>query len=403
MPINFHDTTDAIHVVNLDITKSLDHLPAAIYSFQVTHSPTGTSYRMEKRGLRFNLPETRYGDHPAIVSQVVQTYDKVNPAFGVLAYGSKGAGKSLLCEDICNHLIQQGLPVLLIENMTDREDLRFAIAAVGPCVLYFDEFGKVYSTREGRESLLTLFSDPSITGVVYLATGNEQSEFSNYILNRPGRFRFAVDMTKLATEAASEYLTAHHVEPYKFMWLANISNILTYDILRCMVPALRNSTTYAEFNNAVRFLNIPKMNPLRVAIFAITYEGRRVERVIQAIFTSDAIEITAEVKDPETEETRLVNGRFPFVSANGFWSIEDRVWQYDQGLEVSFDLIRNGSAQSEALLDNAPIVRHIAPWGNDPQNIPNQPILPTFQQGDLRSRLKGENSPFTTYRFDYDL
>ena len=207
----FRDASKSIQIGQIPDQETVDHVPAAIYTFVVTFSPSGVSYSLEYRGAKLPVPDQRYGDHEEKVRTLVNDYDRVNPPFGAIACGLKGAGKSILFNDASNRLVASGTPVIQIESNIAVEHLRFLIKVIGPCVLYFDEFGKIYGKREERESLLTFFSDASLTGCVWFLCGNSEVEFSDFILNLPGRFRYRFNMKSLPRSALTDFFKQYHI------------------------------------------------------------------------------------------------------------------------------------------------------------------------------------------------
>lgn len=133
-----------------DASNLIDHVPALVYRAHL--GPRGII--MGKDRARFSLPPYRFGKHKDYIAQIKSSYDLLGNNNGILLYGDKGAGKSLLAEEVGNWMITKGLPVIMVSEPMDASELSIIIKAVGPCMVYFDEFGKVYHDVVTREQLL---------------------------------------------------------------------------------------------------------------------------------------------------------------------------------------------------------------------------------------------------------
>lgn len=171
-----------------DNSNIIDHIPAMVYRAALTEH----GIVLIKDRKNFKLPQLRFGKHKDHVKQITSTYDRDGNNNGIMAIGEKGTGKSMLAEEIGNWLINQDVPVVLVDQFMSAQKLSLVIRAIGPCMVYFDEFGKVYDDDDKRGALLPLFSDTSFSGVMFVATGNTSDEFSDYLYNRPQRFRYCI-------------------------------------------------------------------------------------------------------------------------------------------------------------------------------------------------------------------
>lgn len=192
MHITINNYDGHILLNHVDQSNLIDHVPAMVY--RATISPHGIVLIKDRK--IFDLPSIRYGKHKKYFQQITSSYDRNSSSTGVMLMGEKGSGKSLLAEEIGNWMIRQDIPVISIGYPIAAEELMIIIRAVGPCMVYFDEFGKIYSEGDNtncrKEMLLPLFSDTSLTGVIFVITGNDQREFSSYLVSRPQRFRFLI-------------------------------------------------------------------------------------------------------------------------------------------------------------------------------------------------------------------
>lgn len=243
----------------IDQSNLVDHVPAMVY--KATIAPQGIILIKDRKS--FDLPQLRFGKHNRYFKQITGGYDRTSKSTGVLLSGEKGSGKSLLAEELGNWMIRQDIPVIMISHPMGAEELSLIIRAVGPCMVYFDEFGKVYNEQKDRERLLTLFSDTSFTGVMFVITGNTQEEFSDYLYNRPQRFRYAIDYGRVIDrETVTDVLTTMKVNPifhellYVYTQNGGCRNI---DSLMCVVRETAAATSIEDLHDRCEILNVSKL------------------------------------------------------------------------------------------------------------------------------------------------
>lgn len=304
--------------------KKSDHLPNGIYKLTYSETPKGEIFKFEKRGNAFEVPETRYGDHNQKVSLIVNDYDRLNAPYGAIAVGLKGSGKTMLFNDVCNKLGGVGVPTLLIEDKIDARVLRRVIAMVGPCVVYLDEFGKIYDDVLSREAMLGLFGDPLIKGVLFLVTGNNMyHEFSEFILDRPQRFRYRFDMMEVDREALFDYFDKNHIERRKLAWLIGIRKLLSFDVLNALRPALRTCKTVQEFIGATKYLNVPVVPIGYLQVVAVFHKDSQLKPSEYAFKIVDAkLRMTVNVQSEE--ETTTDSYEKEIIASTGLWTISHR-------------------------------------------------------------------------------
>lgn len=254
--INNYDNILTISVT--DQSNTIDHVPAMVYKAVVRDKII-----LIKDRPTFNLPQLRFGRHKRYFNQITSGYSKDGNSTGVLLYGQKGTGKSLMAEELGNWMIKQDLPVVMIDTPMTAAEIRIVIQAVGPCMIYIDEFGKVYHDINDRQRMLTLFSDSSFQGTMFVITGNEGEEFSEYLFHRPQRFRYAipysggVDKETLAdilkTMSIPESLHAGFYE-----YINTQVHHLNFDSLMCAVRESAGLVCADELADRLEILNVPE-------------------------------------------------------------------------------------------------------------------------------------------------
>lgn len=241
-----------------DESNLIDHVPAMVYKASIGRP----GIIMVKDRPNFVLPQLRFGKHNARFKQITASYDRSGKSNGVLLHGMKGSGKSLMAEELGNWFITQDLPVIMITEPMGAEELSIIIKAVGPCMVLFDEFGKTYSEKVERERLLPVFSDTSFVGVMFVVTGNEAEEFSEYLVNRPQRFRFnigfgsAIDLDTLHDILAKMQVSEHLHKAFE-AYVKREARGLNFDALLCVIRESAGCKDAIEVADLCEILNVP--------------------------------------------------------------------------------------------------------------------------------------------------
>jgi hypothetical protein len=241
-----------------DESNLIDHVPAMVYKASIGRP----GIIMVKDRPTFTLPQLRFGKHNSRVKQITASYDRFGKSNGVLLHGMKGSGKSLLAEELGNWMIAQDLPVIMVTEAMGAEELSIIIKAIGPCMVYFDEFGKTYSEKVERERLLPLFSDTSFLGVMFVITGNEAEEFSDYLVNRPQRFRYnigfgtMIDLETLHDIMAKMQVSEHLHKAFE-AYVKRESGKLNFDSLLCVIRESAGCKDAIEVADMCEILNVP--------------------------------------------------------------------------------------------------------------------------------------------------
>lgn len=254
--INNYDNHMVIRVN--DESNLIDHVPAMVYKASIGRP----GIIMVKDRPNFTLPQLRFGKHNSRVKQITASYDRCGKSNGVLLHGLKGSGKSLLAEELGNWMIAQDLPVIMVTEPMGAEELGIIIKAIGPCMVYFDEFGKTYNEKVERERLLPLFSDTSFMGVMFVITGNEAEEFSDYLVNRPQRFRYNIgfgSMIDLETlhDIMAKMQVSEHLHKAFEAYVKQESGKLNFDSLLCVIRESAGCKDAIEVADMCEILNVP--------------------------------------------------------------------------------------------------------------------------------------------------
>lgn len=257
------------HVSDANVT---DHVPPHVY--RLREHPMSSDLFLVPDRLKFDLPPKFYGKHNTHKQEILTAYNKQEGSVGVILDGIKGAGKSVLAEDLCNTALEKYLPVLFIDRPFAPSVLQRVVAQVGPCVVYFDEFGKIYSSSQRRD-LLTFFSDSSFKKVLFIVTSNSKKELDKYMLDRPGRFLFRINYKRLDPLAIIEMIDDFNLDSDmgQMMNAYVHHNAVTFDMLRFLMPIAAECGNYLEFNRRIEILNCPSPVYPHLTPSKVLYKG----------------------------------------------------------------------------------------------------------------------------------
>lgn len=298
------------HVSDANVT---DHVPAHVYRLR-EHPMSSDLYLVPDR-LKFDVPAKFYGRHNTHKQEILNAYNKHEGSVGVLLRGIKGAGKSALAEDLCNTALEKYLPVLFVDRPFSPAVLQRVTTQMGPCVVYFDEFGKVYGAKERRD-LLTYFSDSSFKKVMFIVTSNSKKELDKYMIDRPGRFLFRIDFKALDPLAIIEMIDDHGLKgEMAQMMNAYVNNhTVTFDMLRFLMPIAVEAGNYLEFNRRIEILNCPPPVYPHLTPSKVIFQGEPFYGYVK-LGVSPGMKFTIELKT-ETDPEPLYKGEFDMNTRN---------------------------------------------------------------------------------------
>lgn len=225
--VKFYNSGNTVRVFDYDDEQVTSDITSAVYT--VEQDLMGFYLRFVSN--RFEVPSKIYGSAPSRVSKVMRSYDDRNKSTGILLTGDKGSGKTMLSSLISNQMLERGFPVILVERPFVGTQFIEFLNNIGECVLFFDEFGKIFSTTRGKSSdglefgngrdtnpannpqdgLLSVFDGAHSIKRLILLTENSASDINSYMLNRPGRMYYHFKYKKLEEDLVKEYCQANNV------------------------------------------------------------------------------------------------------------------------------------------------------------------------------------------------
>lgn len=252
------------NVFNLygDNLKVHDKLPAQCYTVRFSKD---SGFYLEKHSDIEIKEDKIYGVHVQKVDKVLRSYKNFNRNLGVILSGDKGIGKSLFAKMLSIKAIQNGLPLIIVEQYIPGIASYIESIEQEVCVL-FDEFDKTFGNtcksddeEETMEqaSLLSLFDGMAQGKKLFVITCNNLNNISDYLVNRPGRFHYHFRFEYPTAQEITQYLQDKVNKEYwgeidKVVAFAGKTRI-NYDCLRAITFEL-NSGEF--FENAIQDLNI---------------------------------------------------------------------------------------------------------------------------------------------------
>lgn len=227
-----------------DITSTYDKLPVGVYILKYSDK---MGYFLSKTQ-DFVLPSKIYGS-TRIVDKVINTFNtRPNKNLGVLFEGIKGSSKTLLSKLICTKI---NLPVILIQETF--EDLESEVISflsnpqLGDCVVFFDEFEKIFPSR-CQTPILTLLDGTVNTHHLYLFTSNSK-DYRDEFLNRPSRIYYRLVFDKIDDSVKEEVIEDLLVNKSQKAELTEVLDrflILNFDILMSIIEEMNRYNCSAK-------------------------------------------------------------------------------------------------------------------------------------------------------------
>lgn len=211
-----------------DVTDAHDKLPVGVYILKYDQREGFYLVRKED----FKLPKKIYGDQSIVDRWVKSLKNNTSKNLGILLTGLKGSGKTITAQKFC---IDVQLPVILIsEDFNGPEFLDFmSNVKLGKCVVFIDEYEKIYNKDENQFDLLSLMDGTFETQLIFLLTVNSY-KINDYLVNRLGRIKYVKQYSDLEMETVNEVIDDMLIDKtlvnsiYEFFEKVNIR---TFDIL----------------------------------------------------------------------------------------------------------------------------------------------------------------------------
>ena len=245
----FVDTGSVVYQTPSDI-PTITTIPPGTYTlgFDPENVPGGFFL---KRINNFTLPAKIYGNNNKYSDIILNNFLKetTRPTTAALA-GLKGSGKSLCSKEICIKALERDIPTIVIGQDYAGPGLNTWLQNINqPCIVFIDEFEKVYSEQKKRDQLLTLLDGAYNSHKLFLLTMNAplNNEKFPYFFNRPGRVYYNIAFGPITQDVIREYCEDHLVDKTKLNEILTFTNRFsefTIDILTILVKELNTNSTF---------------------------------------------------------------------------------------------------------------------------------------------------------------
>lgn len=229
-----------------------------------------------------------YGRLNERVEKVFRSYRTATRNLGVILSGAKGIGKSLFAKLISRKTVEEGLPVVMVNDYFAGLP-QFLASIEQECLVLFDEFDKNFFNPSSetedhtslQDSFLTLFDGVYASRKLFVITANSLNRLSEFLVNRPGRFRYHIRFSypdeteirqflsdKLGNSAAAKDID----EVVKFSTLVPLS----YD---CLTAIAEELAAGEDFESSLEILNIVNVTGSHYYTGLVRFESGEEARV----------------------------------------------------------------------------------------------------------------------------
>ena len=212
--------------------------------------------------------EKIYGRMTERIEKVLKSYALSQRNLGVILSGAKGIGKSLFAKLISLRAIAEGLPVIMVNQYY--EGLPQFLASIEQrCMVLFDEFDKNFfdPSRETedhtavQDSFLTLFDGVYASNKLFVITANSLGRLSEFLINRPGRFRYHLRFTYPDEAEIRQFLKdqlGEDANPEEVDNVVKFSTMvpLSYDCLTAIAAELALGESFDTCLEVLNILNV---------------------------------------------------------------------------------------------------------------------------------------------------
>ena len=223
-----------------------------------------------------------YGQMNERIEKVMRSYETSDRNMGVILSGAKGIGKSLFAKLITLRAIKEGLPVIMVNRYYDGLP-QFLASIDQKCMVLFDEFDKNFfdpsrDTEDHtsiQDSFLTLFDGVYASNKLFVITANSLGRLSEFLVNRPGRFRYHIrfsypDETEIRQFLADKLGEAANESEIDDVVKFSTIVPLSYDCLTAIAAELAMGES---FESSLEILNIINVTGSHYYSGIVRFEG----------------------------------------------------------------------------------------------------------------------------------
>lgn len=189
----------------------------------------------------FEPPRRVYGSTLRHVDRIMNTFMDRPVCTGVMLAGEKGSGKSLLAKMLSIDAAKLGYPTIVINRPWHGDGFNKLMQELDqPAVVLFDEFEKVYDSKE-QEAILTLFDGMFPTKKLFVLTCNDKWRVDQHMRNRPGRIYYMLNFDGLEMDFIIEYCNENLLDKTQTEGVVRMSSLFSkfnFDMLKAMVEEM---------------------------------------------------------------------------------------------------------------------------------------------------------------------
>ncbi len=205
----------------------------------------------------FVLPNKTYGNTMRHADRILRTFYDREASTGVLLTGEKGSGKSLLAKVLAVRARQEmNLPTIMVNTPFCGEGFNAFIQKIDqPAVILFDEFEKVYDSKD-QTAMLTLLDGMFPTKKLFVLTCNDRYRIDSHMRNRPGRLFYTLNFAGMEEAEVRGYCAdklANQSHTDGVVKFAKLFNAFNFDMLKALVEEMNRYNEPA--NEAYMMLN----------------------------------------------------------------------------------------------------------------------------------------------------
>lgn len=211
------DVDNKLHfrTFNPNDLKTFDHVPGIFYRLNYLESPmSGTvSWWLDKGDKFASVPKNIYGRVDKLTESIISDFKRRTVPTGALFHGEKGNGKTIQINHICNKLVVEDVPIVIVDQFIPPTILRDSIELLSKvnaklCVV-FDEFEKYYHDEKDQNQILGLFSNRDLKQTLFLMAVNNYDRLSEFYKDRPSRLLFSIPYNDIDLDVADKIIRDH--------------------------------------------------------------------------------------------------------------------------------------------------------------------------------------------------
>lgn len=229
-----------------------NEIPVGIYEICVSMK----GIYLNKISDNFVFPYKVYGLQTDFMDHIIKTYESTRGNMGVLLWGTKGSGKTVIAKQLCNRLQRS---VIIVKNLGEATSaiIDYISTLQSECIIFLDEFEKNFNEKDS--SILELMDGVynSSFRKLFLLTTNELKINEN-LLGRPSRIRYVKEFRNLEINTINEYLDENLKDQscrHEVINFIDTLSISTIDILKTIVEEI-NIHGIEGFKSYRNFFNV---------------------------------------------------------------------------------------------------------------------------------------------------